>query len=111
MKDHPLAIAARELNNYAEEHGLEAACEFAGLKIEDVKYMAEQRALRAIWAYKGINLKGTEPVALLLSSDEKVLFRQLVPAYMDGLVTGWLGKMREQQTKETKHGKETVQNH
>lgn len=89
MADHPLAQAAREVNDYAEKHGLEETCEHYGLKVGDVKYIAEQRALRAIYAFRGINLNLQEPALLLLSPNEQMLALKLTAAYMDALVIGW----------------------
>jgi hypothetical protein len=37
MRDHPLAIAAREVNDYAERHGLEETCAHYDLNVEDVR--------------------------------------------------------------------------
>jgi hypothetical protein len=44
LRDHPLAKAEREVNAYAETHGLEANCEHYDLKQQDVRYIPEQRA-------------------------------------------------------------------
>ena len=92
MKDHPLAQAAREVNAYAEKHGLEETCEHYGLKIADVRYIAEQRALRALYAFRGINLNMTEPTILGLMQKDIPTYIQLTAAYMDGLVIGWRAK-------------------
>jgi hypothetical protein len=92
MKDHPLAQAAREVNAYAEKHGLEETCEHYGFKIEDVKYIAEQRALRAIYAFRGVNLNMKEPQIVGLTRAEIPTYIQLTAAYMDALVIGWRAK-------------------
>jgi hypothetical protein len=92
MVNHPLAQAAREVNDYAEKHGLEETCEHYGFKIEDVRYIAEQRALRAIWAFKGINLNSPHPMLLELRPQDLPIYIQLTAAYMDGLVIGWRAK-------------------
>jgi hypothetical protein len=89
MAQHPLAIAAREVNSYAETHGLEETCEYYDLKQEDVHYIAEQRALRALFAFKGINLNPTHAMVMSLSSAEIAQQIRLAAAYMDGLVIGW----------------------
>ena len=101
MAQHPLAKAAREVNDYAETHGLNETCERYNLATEDVRYIAEQRAYRVLWAIKGINLNLKEHRILLLSAKEKEMLMSLTMAYMDGLVIGWraneLNNGREQQ--------------
>lgn len=92
MANHPLAQAAREINDYADHHGIAETVEHYGLKTEDVRYIADQRALRAVYAFKGVNLNITEPVVLSLSPGEKALHLQLASAYMDALMIGWRAK-------------------
>ena len=97
--DHPLAVAARDSNAYAEEYGLEKTIEWAemGISTGELAYLAEQRAYRALAvAVTGHNVTGT-------ALDERViqLIRQtplwqdfgptLMSAYMDGFVIGWKG--------------------
>jgi hypothetical protein len=90
MRDHPLAQAAREVNDYAEKHGLEATCEHYDLKQEDVQYMAEQRALRALYARYGINLNSPAKAVLFnLTPEQAMQHINLTAAYMDALVIGW----------------------
>jgi hypothetical protein len=92
MADHPLAQAAREVNDYAEKHGLEETCEHYGFKVDDVRYIAEQRALRAIYAFKGVNLNMKKPAIIGLTRSEILTHIQLTAAYMDALVIGWRAK-------------------
>lgn len=96
MKNHPLAIAARETNEWAEE-GIEAACKKLGLKVEDVYYVAEQRAYRVLYAMRGINLTVTAPLELKLQpEDVELMVKVIIPAYMDGLAIGWRAQQIEQ---------------
>jgi hypothetical protein len=92
MANHPLAKAAREVNAYAEAHGLEATGEYYDLKYEDVMYIADQRALRALYAQYGINLNPNYPMVLQLSPEQLKQHVLLMAAYMDGLVIGWRAK-------------------
>jgi hypothetical protein len=71
---------------------LEETCEHYGFKIEDVKYIAEQRALRAIYAFRGVNLNMKEPQIVGLTRAEIPTYIQLTAAYMDALVIGWRAK-------------------
>jgi hypothetical protein len=91
MADNPLAVAAREVNNYAETHGLKETCERFGQKLEDVHYIAEQRALRCVVAAsRGLNISGvSRPVMVKMTDDEHKLFLTLTMAYVDGLMIGW----------------------
>lgn len=89
MVNHPMAISARETNSYAEKHGIEETCEHYNLNVEDVRYMAEQRALRVIYARRGINLNMKTHEILSLTLEEANLQLSLMMAYMDGLVIGW----------------------
>jgi hypothetical protein len=96
MASHPLARAAREVNAYAETHDLEATCEHYGLKLEDVMYIAEQRALRALYSQYGINLNAPSPMILKLTPEQAKQHLTLTTAYMDSLVIGW--RAREMKT-------------
>lgn len=92
MKDHPLSQAAREINDGPDRHDLAKTCANHGLKLDDVVYMAEQRALRALYARYGINLQLQKPAVLSLSKADEALMPTLIAAYMDGLLIGWRGK-------------------
>jgi hypothetical protein len=98
MADHPLAKAAREVNAYADEHTTEETCQHYDLRAEDVAYVAEQRALRALYAAKGINLGLTQPAIINLSVEDRLQMIPLIAAYMDALVIGW----RANQFRDTK---------
>lgn len=89
MAQHPLAKAAREVNAHAEKHGLHDTCEHYGFKTDDVHYMAEQRALRAIYAFKGVNLNLSEPAVFMLDRQDQEMMVKLASAYMDGFLIGW----------------------
>ena len=92
MADHPLAKAARELNAYAEKHGLKATIEHCDLKFEDVTYLAEQRALRALYAKTGINLNPNYSMTLQMTTQQVFDLAHLTAAYMDSLMIGWRAK-------------------
>ena len=89
MAKHPLAIAAREVNDLAEKKDLAETIEQYDLKLPDLLYMANQRALRGVYAAKGINLNLKEAVEIALSPEEKRLHVTLTSCYMDGLLIGW----------------------
>lgn len=100
--DHPLAEAARIVNAYSEEHGLEATVRWLGAgEVGHVAYLGEQRVLRAIVAsHFGINLgaglhgaRDAEAISQAAaaspfwSDPETRAF--LVAVWLDGCVTGW----------------------
>lgn len=93
MASHPLAKAAREVNDYSGKHGLHDTCEHYGFKTDDVHYMAEQRALRAIFAFKGINLNLSEPAAFMFDRPDHEMMVKLAAAYMDGFLIGWRARV------------------
>ncbi len=90
--DDPLAVAARETNAYAEQHGLEATLLWLGLTAGpgEVAYLGEQRALRAV-AAATLGLPDVdEQVARAIV--ETPLWRDmrmlLVGVFMDGVAIG-----------------------
>jgi hypothetical protein len=89
MADHPLSVAAREVNAYAEKHGLQETCEHYNLAVEDIRYMAEQRGLRVLWARRGKNLNIEVATILALTTEESEALLMLTAGYMDALVIGW----------------------
>jgi hypothetical protein len=99
--DHPLAKAARETNDYTEAHGLKATVDWLGLgaTVDQLRYLAEQRALRAAAAhYLGYNM-GHKPqqdeqvCQMLIMTDQwKKAATLLTAAYMDGIAIGYRGK-------------------
>jgi hypothetical protein len=92
MQNHPLARAARETNDRADQRGLIPTIRSYGLEAADLRYMAEQRALRALFASYGRNLQLKHPTTFQLSPSEERLMQTLVSAYMDGILIGWRGK-------------------
>jgi len=98
--DHPLAKAARGTNDYTEKHGLKATVDWIGMDctIDQLRYLAEQRTLRALAArYLGYNMghnpQMDEEVAqmLILTDHWKKLAPLVTAAYMDGMAIGWRG--------------------
>lgn len=97
--NHPLTVAARDVNSYAEEYGLESTIEWLkmGAAPGEVAYLAEQRAYRAlVAALEGVNLGSLPPDEanrLLLQIREMPLWKDFSPivisAYMDGMAIGW----------------------
>lgn len=99
--DHPLAVAARDTNAYAEEHGLEPALEWLGIGASagEIAYLAEQRALRAVAVDRlGHNMTGAssildEHIARTIRQTEAwaAMRMLLISCYMDGIAIGWRG--------------------
>jgi hypothetical protein len=89
MASHPLAVAAREVNDRADERGLVATVRSYGLEAADLRYMAEQRALRALFASYGRNLQLKHSTTFQLSESEERLMKTLTSCYMDGLLIGF----------------------
>jgi hypothetical protein len=103
MRDHPLAVAAREINDeLCEKYGLQGTCEKCGLKLPDIAYMAEQRALRALFASYGRNLQLKRVDTFQLSDSELSLLKTLTSAYIDGLLIGWRAREIYEQQQTTK---------
>lgn len=91
--NHPLTVAAREVNSQASREGLEAVLNSLeiGTGVGQLMYLAEQRALRAFYAAHGINLDVGVPVPIHLTEKERSLMPLLISAYMDGIAIGWRG--------------------
>jgi len=99
--DHALAKAARETNDYTEAHGLKATVDWLAMDctVDQLRYLAEQRTLRALAArYLGYNMghkpaMDEEVAQMLVQTDH---WRKLSPlvtaAYMDGIAIGYKGK-------------------
>jgi len=99
--DHPLTEAARYVNAYSEEHGIERAVAWLDAEVDvgQLAYLSEQRALRAVAAaVLGVNLGGDTAVdqevarrvqQMPLWRDMRML---LVACYMDGIAIGWKGR-------------------
>lgn len=93
--NNPLTIAAREANAYAGEHGLEDTLEWAGMPAGpgELAYLAEQRAIRALFAaFHGVDLDLPVPAIVHLSDQERALLPLVMSAYLDGFVIGWRGR-------------------
>lgn len=88
---HPLAQAAADNDSMAEEVGVEDAIGRIGLNVEDVRNVAEQRALRVILLRRGQALpRKLEGVPI--SANERVEMLFLTALYMDGISIGWRGR-------------------
>jgi hypothetical protein len=85
---HLLSQAAADNDAVAEEQGIEAALRSLGLTPEDVKEVAEQRALRLVRL-----LSGGGPVReadfISLSPMQREFLAQYTALYMDGIAIGW----------------------
>jgi len=92
LKDEPLVEAARNVNALADEHGLATAVTMLGLDTAKLRYLAEQRALRAMAAAEGRNLNPTRPEPVALDSMQRAALRIFTAAYMDGIAIGWEGR-------------------
>jgi hypothetical protein len=91
---YALAQAARDSDAIAEERGVVAAVEDVGLSYDDLKYVAEQRALRATLIHfdrldelKAIN-DAQEFAAVELDAAEKAFLTLATAAYLDGITLG-----------------------
>jgi hypothetical protein len=102
--EHPLTRAAREVNAYAGEAdaGLQETLDWLGMDVAqaDLAYLAEQRALRAVAASRGIDLGTLDPVEAERIAREIVTSpgwaeskHIIVSAYLDGIGIGWKGRM------------------
>lgn len=92
MRDHPLGIAARYNDAECEEHGLGIVIDKQGLELADVIYLAQQRALRALWIELGRDMaifKSSVPVGMPLTSAERRRLVTLQAFIMDGILIGW----------------------
>lgn len=97
--DHPLTEAARAVNAFAEEQGVEATLEWMGMEVkpEELAYLCEQRAMRAVAAaLHAVNLgsfgsENDEEVAqMIINSPEWKNWRMVLMAcVMDGMTIGW----------------------
>jgi hypothetical protein len=92
--DHPLTQAAREVNSRAESESLNETIEWLGIDVsfDQLAYLAHQRALRAIFAARGVNLNSSHFEAVSLTENEEALLPILTASYLDGIAIGWRGK-------------------
>lgn len=95
MKDHPLGLAARYNDADAEERDITSVIEgTTGFKIDDVMYLAEQRALRMLgivmperFGWLLGNKTSFEPVAL--TTEDRLTMISYQSAVLDGIMIGW----------------------
>jgi hypothetical protein len=85
-----LAQAAADNDAVAEERGLEGALRDLGMSVEDVRYVAEQRALRAVLAFGGRanELGSPELKAVALTEEERKQMDVLTVSNMDAIALG-----------------------
>lgn len=107
--DHPLSEAARAVNAYSEEHGIDETLDWLGMQLgaAELAYLGEQRALRAVAAATvGLNMGGDRVVDEVAAAaivgtplwrDMRML---LVSCYMDAFVIGWRARMLQEQDQE-----------
>lgn len=105
MRDHPLMVGAREADDLSAI-GVESQIRQAGLKPEDVMYVAEQRALRMIlFLVRCMNEEQIKQYSaqtegkFALSTYEKYLYRMFITAEMDGIIIGWRANQQQQTEK------------
>lgn len=88
-------IAAGAANDHDSERlgGAGAVLVSLGINVEDMSYVAEQRALRAVLVSSGrLNELGQllrGPVTIELSEAEQIWLTILTGAYMDGITLGY----------------------
>lgn len=89
--DHPLAMAARELDTISEEQGFRALFETLGLDREDVIYMAQQRALRVALIVAGrTDLLGHDKLMEIPQGViDPGLLQDLTLCALDSINIGW----------------------
>lgn len=89
--DHPLAKAARDLDEQCESEGFDACFASLGLDRNDVIYMAQQRALRmALISVGRSDLIATDKLVEIPPGVVKPeLLQALTITCLDGIITGW----------------------
>lgn len=90
--DHPLLVAARYNDAEVEEHGLEALTKKCELPLDDLRYIAEQRALRMVLVQRGRQneiARIKQATAVSLSIEEQATVEALTPLYLDAILLGW----------------------
>jgi hypothetical protein len=108
-----LIQASADSDALAEEIGLIPAIEQIGLSFEDVKYVAEQRALRALYVSTGREdqlrewANGTEDFpAVDLDPEERNQVKLLTACYLDGITLG--ARWAQRRTGDFGIGKDTL---
>lgn len=97
---HHLAQAAADNDSMAEEGGIQMALTRLGLNVEDVFYVAEQRALRAVMVESGrlpelqrAHRSGSvRPQGFAMSAMEKRKMMLYQAMYADAIAIGWRAK-------------------
>lgn len=88
---YALAEAAADNDALAEEHGVERVVSDLGLNLDDLVYIAEQRALRAVLMRSG-RLdelpRSNNPKDVALNEGERAEMAALIPVYLDGITLG-----------------------
>ena len=92
LADWPLTRAAREVNAYADTHGMPETCEHFGVDLDKLMYLAHQRALRAVFALDGINMDADVPLVPILTPQQRELVKALTMSEADGIMIGWVGR-------------------
>jgi hypothetical protein len=92
LADWPLVRAARELNAEAEEVGVGATVERHGLDMDKLQHIADQRAMRAVFARHGVNLNPDKPVLFDFTDEDKAMLPLLMAVSMEGMLIGWYGR-------------------
>lgn len=94
MTDYTLAQAAYDNDDIADRDGYQAAISDLALSEDDLQYVAQQRALRAVLVQSGradelreIHALG-ELATVDLSTDEQERLKALIPVYLDGICIG-----------------------
>jgi hypothetical protein len=88
MKNHPLGLAARYNDADCEEKGFQAVFPMLGLELDDVIYIAQQRALRVVTG----EMDTTKPIPVPpLTKPQAERLVNLQACILDGIVIGWRG--------------------
>jgi hypothetical protein len=88
-QNDPLAVASRNTDALAEEHGLEKACEILDIDLNALRYMVEQRGMRAFFARRGVSPDYTVLTPIGFTPEEYAEVVILAAAVMDGIAIGW----------------------
>jgi hypothetical protein len=86
MKNHPLGLAARYNDAECEEKGFQEVFPSLGLKLEDVLYVSEQRALRVLTGVSDTSKTIPLPKMDITGTQRLVTLQSCV---LDGIVIGW----------------------
>lgn len=91
---YALAEAAADNDTLAEERGVVGAVQDLGMSMADLRYVAGQRALRAVLVQNGriddlarYN-REKHPKAIQTSAEERRQIAALIPTYIDGMTIG-----------------------